>query len=86
MPSTEETRRSGIGGSLLTSNAVSRGVGRPRHRGHTPADPAGWTHEPLLLFLLLCGLVRGYTQWDDRRRLTHETPAQGHNLVRIGTG
>jgi hypothetical protein len=39
----------------------------------------------LLLFLLLCGAVRGYTRCHGRATLKRETPAQGHDLVRVGT-
>jgi hypothetical protein len=43
-------------------------------------------YHALLLFLLLCGALQGCTGWHDRRRLSDESPAQGHYRVRIGTG
>lgn len=39
-----------------------------------------------LLFLLLCHVVQGFTGWYEPSTVTHEAPAQGHNLLRIGTG
>ena len=40
----------------------------------------------LLLFLLLCGAVRGCTGQHGGGRVIGETPARGHDLVRSGTG
>ena len=39
-----------------------------------------------LLFLLLCGAVRGCTGWHGRCIVIGESPGQGHIPVRVGTG
>ena len=48
--------------------------------------PSCEMHNGFLLFLLLCGALQGCTDWYGWCMATRETPAQGHSMVRIGTG